>query len=282
MKQIISASRRTDIPAFYYKWLQECLKNESVTVKNPVFQDKTYIVDLSPENTHSIVLWSKNFKNLIDNEQYLQNYNLYFQYTITGYSKLLEPNVPEYRESIKILEKLLLKYKPEQFNIRFDPILLSTKGEETPTFEKPGLARLNMFNNLCNDLKTLGMENCRLTTSYISIYGDTYKRLSQKEIDFIDLNEKQQIEFMKRMVDIADKYDRDIYTCANDKFVKAGLERVKKGHCIDGDILENLFGKCTKAKDTSQREECGCIKSRDIGSYEQPCKYNCAYCYAKH
>lgn len=282
MKDIISASRRTDIPAFYFDWLITQLNNGFVDVPNPVFKDKITRVNLSKENIHSLILWSKDFSIFLNNMSLLDDYNLYFQYTITGYSKNLEPNVPEYSETMKTLEKMLSKYSPKQFNIRFDPIILSTKGEVTPTIDKPGLARLKMFETLLKDLKTLGMEDCRLTTSYISLYDSTINKLKNNNIDFINLSENNQIEFMKRMVDIAEKYDRDIYTCANDKFVNAGLNRVKKGHCIDGDILENLFGKCTHANDSGQREECGCVKSKDIGSYMQPCKFSCKYCYAKH
>ena len=279
MKDIISASRRTDIPTFYYDWFQNCLKNKTVTFKNPVYEEMTHTVDLSPDKIHSIVLWSKDFKNVLLSPRYLENYNLYFQYTITGYSKKLEPNVPEYEDSIKVLDAMLKTYKPEQFNIRFDPIILTAEGEREPNYEKMGIPRLEMFDKLCGDLKSLGMDNCRLTTSYITMYPRAKQRLKENGIHYLDLSEDIQIEFMKRMSDIAQKYNRNIYTCANDKFVKAGIENVKKGHCIDGDILESLFGKCTKANDPGQRKECGCVKSRDIGSY-MPCKHNCLYCYA--
>lgn len=280
MKTIISASRRTDIPAFYYDWFQNALQAKQVSVTSPVYKDVKYTVDLNPDTTHSIVLWSKNFKNVLERPEYLTDYNLYFQYTITGYSKLLEPNVPEYSETLKTLEGLLKYYKPEQFNIRFDPIILSTKGEIVPNFAKPGLARLEMFDRLCSDLKSLGMENCRVTVSYISLYPKVVQKLNSAGIDFIDLSEKQQIEFMKRMSAIADKYNRDIYTCANDRFVNAGIENIKKGHCIDSEILTALFGKCTTAHATGQREQCGCVKAKDIGAY-LPCRHQCAYCYAQ-
>ena len=124
------------------------------------------------------------------------------------------------------------------------------------------------------------MDNCRLTTSYISLYPKTVTTLKNAGINYLDLSEDMQIEFMKKMSEIAQKYDRDIYTCANDKFVKANIENVKKGHCIDGDILFDLFGKCSKAKASGQRLECGCVKSKDIGSY-LPCKHHCVYCYAR-
>ena len=281
MKQIISASRRTDIPAFYYDWFQEALKNKKVTISNPVYEELKHEIDLSPENIHSIVLWSKNFKNVLKSPQYLEDYNLYFQYTITNYSKALEPNVPEYSESIKTLEGLLKKYKPEQFNIRFDPIILSLEGEIEPDKEKIGRPRLKAFERLLCDLKALGMENCRVTTSYVSLYKKTEIALKNAGIHYLDITPEVQVKFMQKMSEIAQKYNRDIFVCANDIFVEAGISNVKKGHCIDGELLENLFGKCTKAHAPGQRLECGCTKSRDIGMY-LPCKHKCVYCYARN
>ena len=81
LKTIISASRRTDIPAFHYDWLQKALKNEIVTISNPMYKGSKTNISLRPEDVHSIVLWSKNFKNVLENPMYLENYNLFFQYT---------------------------------------------------------------------------------------------------------------------------------------------------------------------------------------------------------
>lgn len=280
MKNIISASRRTDIPAFYYDWLQECLKNEEVEICNPLYKENKTIVDLSPDKIHSIVLWSKNYSNLIKNIGYLKYYNLYFQYTITGYSKVFEPNVPTMEESIKTIEKLLeMGFAPEQFNIRFDPIILSESGEINPNYEKPGKARLDKFNELLSNLKAIGMDNCRVTTSYISMYNHVKKNMNKT--DMINIDNNIQIEFMRRLAAIADNFNRDIYVCSNERFLNAGITNIKKSHCIDGDLLDKLFNeKSSKAKCTGQRKECGCSKSIDIGNYYQKCYHNCIYCYA--
>lgn len=282
-KTIISASRRTDIPAFYYNWLQDSLKNKEVSVENPIFAGNTSIVNLSPENIHSIVLWSKDMSNVLKNPGYLENYNLYFQYTITNYSRFLEPNVPEYTETLKILDGLLKTYHPKQFNIRFDPIIISTKGENRPTYDKPGIARLNAFDQLLSDLKSLGMDDCRLTTSYISMYGHVSKKIANSNLDIINLNDELQKQFFTKMADIASKYNRDIYSCSNP--ILENINGFQKGHCIDGDLLNELFGssnsKASKAKDPSQRKECGCVRSKDIGNYKtQKCLFGCKYCYS--
>lgn len=276
MKTIISASRRTDIPAFYYDTLQSALANKTIKLQNPMFPEKFYDVDLSPENTHSIVLWSKDMSNVANNPGYLQDYNLYFQYTITGYNKRVEPLVPDYDESIKTLEKLLHRYPSKAFNIRFDPVFLAN---DTERFEasSPLSGRVKAFERLCQDMKSLGMDDSRITVSYLSIYGDTLKRMSKFGLDVAPLDENGEREVMSRLSEVSTSYGFDIYTCANDRFV--GIPGIKKGHCVDGDILTELYGKCTSSKDKAQREQCGCVKSRDIGSY-MPCKHACRYCYA--
>ena len=143
-----------------------------------------------------------------------------------------------------------------------------------------------MFEKLCKDLKTLGMEDCRVTTSFLSIYNNTINIMENNGIHFLkdeNLLENNRIEIAKRLNEIAERYNRDIYTCADNNLMKYAednnLEQFKKGHCIDSDILTELFGKCTKANDSSQRLACGCVKSRDIGGYLK-CKHGCRYCYA--
>lgn len=157
LKLVISASRRTDLPRFHYGWLQQALAAGEAVVANPRFPASSYRVDLRPERVHSIVLWSKDYANVLHDPGRLADYNLYFHYTINNYSPLLEPRVPSYRESLRTLAGLLERYRPEQFTIRFDPVLVSTGGEFEPTPAKPGRARLAVFTRLCRDLAALGM-----------------------------------------------------------------------------------------------------------------------------
>jgi hypothetical protein len=278
MKTVISASRRTDLPAFYYDWLQTVLKKGRVELVNPRFLKQTYEVDLHPESVHSVVLWSKDFRNVLKKPMYLENYHLYFQYTINNYSPVFEPRVPAYSETIRTLAELLKKYRPEQFNIRFDPVIISNLGEKYPTWEKPGQARLQCFTNLCRDLRALGMQGCRVTTSYIALYSHVKKRLAEAKIPFRHLDDHLLSPFFTRMAEIAHRYSFRLYCCSSPSLEEVhGLER---GRCIDGQLLERLFGELvSKAKDNGQRVACGCTKSKDIGRYDQVCGFSCLYCY---
>lgn len=277
MKNIISCSRRTDIPAFYYDWLQERLKDEYVNVKNP-FNNKNYYVSLKPDETHSIVLWSKNFQNVINSPGYLSNYNLYFQFTITGYNNILEPNVTDYKDAVKQVYDLSNKYGPDKINFRFDPIILSTVGEINPTYDKIGKARLIMYEKLIKEISSFGVKRC--TISFITYYKRAVNRLINNKIEYIDLSDDLKIKFTKRLVDISDKYDIQLYSCCNP--IIENVNGINNGSCIDGKLLEKLFNeKCTKARDTGQRNNCGCSKSKDIGNYDMLCKHGCLYCYAR-
>jgi hypothetical protein len=285
-KTIISASRRTDIPAFYYGWLQDVLKKGEAALQNPMFPSKGYKVDLKPENVHSIVLWSKDFANVAKNPGYLSNYNLYFQYTVNHYSRLLEPNVPDYSDTLRTLEKLLQSYRPEQFNIRFDPVLITgTGGECRPTPEFPQKARLDAFEQLLRDLRSLGLEHCRVTTSYISFYSHVRKKIVQSGVDTLYLNESEQLSFFECMAGIAEQYGFGLYACASPLLEKVG--GIREGRCIDGELLVSLFGgSVSRQKDKGQRKECGCTVSRDIGSYSDgtgsmKCLHGCKYCYVR-
>jgi len=277
MLEIISCSRRTDIPAFYYDWLQESLKNKYVMAKNP-YNKSTYMVDLSPERVHSICLWSKSFANVLKNPGYLSLYNLYFQFTITGYSKFLEPNVIDTNEALRQMEQLALKYSPKQINWRFDPIILSIKGEKEPTPDNFTRARLKVFEALCRDISSFGVNRC--TISFLCLYKKVEQRMIASKFTYLIPSQQQQMEFVSQLVEIADKYGVTIYTCTSP--IIEGVYGVKKGHCIDGAYLEALFGKRTShAKDAGQRKECGCTRSRDIGAYSgQSCGHGCLYCYA--
>ncbi|PNT90361.1 DUF1848 domain-containing protein [Clostridium thermosuccinogenes] len=277
MLEIISCSRRTDIPAFYYDWLQECLKNKYVMVKNP-YNKSTYMVDLSPGRVHSICLWSKSFANVLKNPGYLSLYSLYFQFTITGYSKFLEPNVIDTNDAVRQMEQLVLKYSPNQINWRFDPIILSIRGENEPTPDNFERARLKVFEALCRDISSFGVNRC--TISFLCLYKKVEQRMKESKFTCLIPSQQQQMEFVSQLVEIADKYGVTIYTCTSP--IIEGVPGVRKGHCIDGAYLEALFGKrASHAKDAGQRKECGCTRSRDIGAYSgQSCGHGCLYCYA--
>lgn len=273
MKDIISCSRRTDIPWWYYGWLQDTLKAGSVDLMN-TYSNEPYTVNLDPENVHSIVLWSKNYYNVLKDPGILSEYNLYFQYTVNGYTKDLEPHTPNIFVALKRMERLAETYSPEQINWRFDPIILSRDGERKPS-DKVGRARLEMFRAWCKNFSGFGIKRC--TISFLDVYDKVAGRL--KDFDYVKITEEQTLAFTREMVNIAGEHGIQLYSCSSP--IIEGVEGVERGQCVDGAILTELFGeRATKAKDQGQRKACGCSKSKDIGQYTQQCSGNCLYCYA--
>lgn len=281
MKTVISASRRTDLPRFHYRWLQDALRAGGALVANPRFPDARYRVDLRPENVHTIVLWSKDFANLLAAPGALADYKLYFHYTVNNYAPLLEPHVPPYAAALRTLEGLLARYRPAQFTIRFDPVVVSAGGELQPTPEKPGQARLAAFDRLCRDLVALGMRGCRLATSYVALYPHVKKRLATLPgLGLVPLEGDALPLFFARLAAIAAGHGLALHACASPRL--AAVPGLAPGRCIDGALLAALAGeKASLARDAGQRAACGCTKSVDIGGYGQRCDFECAYCYGR-
>jgi hypothetical protein len=90
---IISASRRTDIPAFYAEWFMNRIREGYLCVRNPFNAHQVRRVDLSPESVEAIVFWTKDLRPMTIHLDELdeRGYRYYFQFTLTGYPEVLEP-----------------------------------------------------------------------------------------------------------------------------------------------------------------------------------------------
>lgn len=269
LQQILSVSRRSDIPAFHYDWLQGVLRAGKVSYPHPLLPDRTVSADLSPASIHSIVLWSKDFRAVAREPGVLAEYPLYFHYTITAYGARLEPQVPDYAATLRTLEQLRRRYAARQFNIRFDPLLESVGAD----------VHGRRFRQLCADLLVLGYQGCRITTSLFSPYRHALRRLARSGVNLPLPEMEQRRKWLAELAAIAGEQGFSLYACATDSHGVPGIER---GCCIDGPLLEELFGgRVSRARASGQRADCNCSPSRDIGSYEQKCGHGCLYCYAR-
>lgn len=267
LMHIISASRRTDIPAFYTSWLLNRLRAGSASYPNP-FSGQVHTVSLRPEDVHSIVFWSKHPAPLLPHLDELQarDYRFYFHYTITGGPRVLEPHVPDWREGVRVFHALATRTSPRHVLWRFDPILF--------TDELGADFYLGRFRELA---AALAGATRRCYFSFATFYGKVERRLRQANIHYSDppLGEKRAL--VEAMVDIADEHGMTLHACCQDALVGGG---VQKAHCVDGDLLAELFpARPLIAKPRPTREGCGCVASRDIGVYDT-CPYGCVYCYA--
>ena len=122
---IVSASRRTDIPAFYSDWFFKRIEEGFVCTRNPMNIHQISKILINPDIVDCFVFWTKNPIHFMKKLNNLSNYNYYFQYTLTGYDKLLEPNVPSVDDSIKSFQKLSKMIGNNRVIWRYDPIIIT-------------------------------------------------------------------------------------------------------------------------------------------------------------
>lgn len=268
---IISASRRTDIPAFHADWFLDRIRDGYCCVTNPFNPTQTSRVSLKPDDVDVIVFWTRDSSPL---RPYLseldeKGYSYYFLYTITGYPRELESNTPDLEDAIAEFRSLSHKIGKERVIWRYDPILIS----DVTSFHY----HMDRFAKIMNGLSGA---TSRVVVSLYDDYRHSGNRLSRLGIKHLKEPETAQ-EFGKMlnsMVSCARSSGCEMVSCAED--VDLSPYGIKPGKCIDADYIRQVFGiEVSGAKDKNQRKPCGCVQSKDIGRYNT-CSHGCAYCYA--
>lgn len=265
---ILSVSRRTDIPNYYFDWFLNRIKEGWVYVRNPINPHQVSKIDVSPDVVDCIVFWTKNPSNAIDKLDYLLDYKFYFQFTLTCYEKDVEPNLPDKdKELIPTFIRLSEKLGKEKVIWRYDPILLNNK--YTLDYH------LNAFEQMS---ARLANHTSKVIVSFIDLYTKTKR--NTKELHLQDFTDEKKYYLTQRLKQIAEKYNLTIQTCAeNLDLQKSGIPA---GSCIDREYIEKLIGnKLSGSRDKNQRAGCMCFESIDIGSYDT-CLNGCKYCYANY
>jgi DNA repair photolyase len=277
---IISASRTTDIPAFYAKEFIGSLKRGYFNWTNP-YNAKKSLVSFS--KTRFIVFWSKNPAPIIPFLDELDSMGLgyYFNFTLNDYvHEGLEPNLPELKKRIGLFRSLSEQVGRERVIWRFDPLIL-LKGQQTETL-------INKINFLA---EKLSLHTEKLVFSFVDTnYRKVKSKLKKSEICLTEFNRAQKKEIAGKLSETRRKYGLEIASCAQeDDFSEFNITRNK---CIDDelilrispgdrelhDFITNLRVR-NELKDKSQRKECRCIPAKDTVAYNS-CGFNCLYCYA--
>ena len=265
---IVSASRRTDIPAYYPDWFCNRVRAGYACVRNPMNFHQVSRISLSPDVVDGIVFWTKNPLPLLPRLEELRAYPFYFQFTLTPYGPDVEPGVPDKNSVIlPAFQALSRKIGPERVIWRYDPILFTARYTKE--------YHLAAFSALAQRLQGY-TRKCII--SFVDLYRNT--RANLDGLGFAPLTEKEITELARRLADIAGKHHLVLETCAEQ--IDLAPYGIAHGHCIDRSLLEQLAG-CRLAldKDKNQRPECGCMASVDIGMYDT-CRHGCKYCYATH
>lgn len=274
---IISASRRTDIPAFFGDWFMRRIEEGYFHRVNPFNFNQVSSFSLKPEDVEVIVFWTKNPGPFMKHLKVLDDkgYKYYFQYTLNDYPPEFEPYLLPIQSRVQHFKNLSSQIGASKVIWRYDPIIISSL---TPIDD-----HLERIEALARQLESY---THRLVISFMDFYGKTenkIKKLQNKhQISFTDLTApeyRKQLEDMAgKISDIGRRYGLEVQTCAE----AVDLEHcgIEHGSCVDKELISRVFELDLKSvKDKNQRGSCLCTQSVDVGIYNT-CKFNCMYCYA--
>lgn len=284
---IISASRATDIPAFYSKWFINQLNKGYVKWVNRYNGKEQYV---SFSQARVIVFWSKNPQPLIQHftELDAKGLNYYVQFTLNDYeAENFEPNVPSFEHRIETFKELSSLLGKKRVIWRFDPLMLT----DTMTVERL-LERVERVGERVHPYT----EKLVFSFADITCYKTVQTNLFRENIHCIDFTPELMAEVAGRIQTLNKKWGLTLATCAE----KLDLEKygIEHNRCIDDRLMISAFPKDEKLmdflgykvdmfgnadneymKDKGQRVTCGCMVSKDIGMYDT-CPHQCVYCYA--
>lgn len=291
---IISASRSTDIPAFYTDWLIHRINEGYLKWINPFNGVPLYV---TLRKARLFVFWSKNPKPLVRHLNFFDDKKIgyYFQFTLNDYdNEKLEPNVPPVGQRIETFIELSEKIGKEKVIWRFDPLILTDKIS---------------INDLLKKIERIGDQLKNYTNKLVFSFADikAYKKvqinLKRSSINYLEFGDRLMKDFAQGLKELNAKWNFEIATCAEQ--IHLDNYGIYHNKCIDDDLIIKLFHhdevlmnflgvkvlppdffnkefrviKSRSNKDKGQRNLCGCIASKDIGEYNT-CPHLCEYCYA--
>ncbi len=284
---IVSASRSTDIPAFFSRWFMNRLRKGHVVWRNP-FNGKPLYVSFA--KTRVLVFWTKDPRPLLAylDEIDAMGIHYYFQFTLNDYApEGLEPNVPPLSQRVETFQALSERLGKKRVIWRFDPLMLT----DTLTVER-------LADRIAGVAARIRGCTERLVISFadIGVYRKVRNSLARAHVSYREFTPELMVEVAQRLQSLNRDWGLKLATCAE----AVDLEPYGIGHnrCIDDRLLIELFPQDGRLmdflgveaglfaapsrpylKDKGQRKACGCIVSKDIGRYDT-CRHLCAYCYA--
>ncbi len=263
---ILSVSRRTDVPSFYFDWFVNRLREGWLLVRNPFNPSRVSRVALSPGAVECIVFWTKNPAPMLDKLDALEGYPYYIQYTLNAYGKDMEGRLPELAKRLDVFLRLSEKLGSERVVWRYSPVLLN--GEYTEDFH------CEAFEKLAGALRGHTLQ-CKL--SIIELYRKIRSRMEARGV--AEPDEGQSYALAGQLRAIAARNDIVLSACGKPDLRPAGIPA---SSCVDGELIRKITGRAMAfRKDPGQRGVCNCVESVDIGTYHT-CLNGCAYCYANH
>lgn len=252
---VISASRRTDIPAFYGDWLIDGLRAGEVLVAHVRNPHRYKRVSLRRNDVDCFVFWTKNPASFISQLDIIDDmgFPYYFQFTLTPYGSDIETSLPAKTSLIDTFLALSDRLGSQRVIWRYDPIIINK--QLTIDFHS------HAFETLA---RRLSGHTRKCVISFVDLYSKVLKRNAGR-LQFDDDIQKY-IDVAKNMADIARHYRLPLFACAEPyDLTNIGI---LPNACVDGQLIEELCGRPLNLhKDKGQRSCCRCVDSVDIGSY---------------
>jgi len=269
---VVSASRRTDIPAFHAQWFANRLREGWVRVRSP-FGGGVHEVSLRADDVIAIVFWTKNAAPLMPllDEVLASGHCFTFLYTINNYPSIIEPRVPSLDHSLRVVQTLVERYSRSSIRWRYDTIVLTD--QLNPRWHAAN------FVTLCERLAPYTNE---CIFSFCDYYRKTIRNMERRVPSHARPTETECRELAEELAEIAARNSIKLLSCSHEFLVSA---RIGSARCIDPEFLAGVVDSAKRKQALSAlkraptRKECHCAASRDIGAYDT-CGHGCVYCYA--
>lgn len=263
---ILSASRRTDIPAFHAEWFFRRLREGFAMMKNSTRDGRYYRVPLTPEGIDCIVFRTKNPAPMLARLDELRDYRYLFNITMNPYGREMEAHLPRLVERVETYKRLAKQIGPERMIWRYDPVMLSPKYDLD--FHR------RAFDYLCRELAPYSYK-CMI--GFIINHPFIASRMAPMTIE--QRSEADMLAIGQLFGRIAAQHDHPIETCATE----VDLEEfgITHGACVERRQIERIVGYRFEGVNERYRlrPHCNCMESVDIGHYST-CGNGCRYCYA--
>lgn len=262
---IINTGCRTDIPAFYSKWLINRIREGYVLVRNPYNPSNVTKYNLSPDVVDCLAFCTKNPEPMLKYLSELDKYKQYWFVTITPYGKDIEPNVPDKARIIEDFKILSKHIGANAIGWRYDPIFIGNGFDVKK--------HIDAFDNMAKQLKGY-THNC--TISFL----DLYEKVKRNAPNIKPPTKEEQIEIAKSFSKIGKENDMTIHACCEKTYLEEyGL---KCNGCMSQEIIEKAIKtSLNPPKRKNLRDGCNCLMGNDIGAYNT-CMHLCKYCYANY
>ncbi|CAO3448770.1 hypothetical protein [Azospirillum argentinense] len=264
---IISASYKTDIPAFYGRWFLNRLEAGYCRMVNP-YGGQTHRIGLSRAEVDGFVFWTKNLGPFLPALEEVSGRGFPFvvQYSVTGLPGALERSVPDAERAVEHMARLRDRWGPRAAVWRYDPIVTA---DATPlSWHRAAFARL------AGRMRGLTDE---VVVSFLQPYRKTARNLDAAGVPWRDPDAEEKRALLAELAGIAADHGMALTLCTQPEL--AGVPGTAPARCVDAQRLSDIAGQAIGARTKGNRPGCLCAESRDIGDYDT-CPHGCVYCYA--